>query len=62
MKRLLVVLIVVVMVLALATPAFAARGGMPAAHGVDGRTFGGVVSGAAQTNPLGLAEHVRGCR
>jgi len=62
MKKLLVVLVVVVMVLALATPAFAARGGMPGAHGVDGRTFGGVVSGVAQADPLALAEHVRACR
>ena len=62
MKRFLVGLIVVVMVMALAAPAFAARGGMPAAHGVDGRTFGGVVSGLAQTDPLGLAEHVSSCR
>ena len=63
MKRFFVGLIVVVMVMALAAPAFACRGGgMPAKHGVDGRTFGGVVSDLAQTNPLALAKHVSGCR
>jgi len=36
--------------------------GMPAAHEVDGRTFGGAVAGLTQTNPLALAEHVSGCR
>ena len=35
-------------------------GGMPAAHGVDGRTFGGAVRGLAQTNPGALASHVSG--
>lgn len=32
--------------------------GMPFKHGVDGRTFGGVVSGLAQTNPSMLVSHV----
>jgi hypothetical protein len=43
-----------------AVPAFAAEGGAPAKHGVDGRTFGGVVAGLATTNPLALAAHVSG--
>jgi hypothetical protein len=34
--------------------------GMPQAHGVDGRTFGGLVSELAQANPLALASHVSG--
>jgi hypothetical protein len=34
--------------------------GMPALHGVDGRTFGAVVSGLATTNPIALAAHVSG--
>jgi hypothetical protein len=33
-------------------------GGMPAAHGVSGKTFGEAVSGLAQTDPEALAEHV----
>ena len=37
-------------------------GGMPAAHGVDGRTFGELVSEKAQEDPLGLADHVQGLR
>ncbi len=44
----------------LAFPALAHQGGMPAAHGVDGRTFGWLVSELAKTNPLALAAHVSG--
>jgi len=43
----------------LALPVFGQ--GMPAAHGVDGRTFGGAVSGLAQTDPGALVAHVSGC-
>ena len=43
-----------------AVPALAAEGGAPAKHGVDGKTFGAVVSGLATTNPLALAAHVSG--
>ncbi len=46
---------------AVAAPAAsAAPGGAPAAHGVDGRTFGAAVSGLATTNPAALAAHVSG--
>lgn len=62
MGRKLVVVVATVAVLFLAASPVFAKGGMPAAHGVDGRTFGGVVSGLALTNPLALAEHVSGCR
>ena len=34
--------------------------GMPAAHGVDGKTFGWVVSSLAKSSPGALAEHVSG--
>jgi hypothetical protein len=34
--------------------------GMPAAHGVDGKTFGGLVSGLAQSEPGAVAAHVGG--
>jgi hypothetical protein len=41
------------------TSAFAATGGAPAAHGVDGRTFGAVVSGLVTTyGGQALAAHV----
>ena len=43
------------------TPALAIPGGTPAAHGVDGRTFGGLVSTLAQSEPGAVAEHVAGC-
>ena len=42
------------------TAAFAAQGGMPAAHGVDGKTFGGLVSDVAMADPGALADHVSG--
>ena len=62
MKKILVIMLVFFMVFGFSANILAARGGMPAAHGVDGRTFGGVVGGLAQTNPIVLAEHVRECR
>lgn len=62
MKKAIVLLILLVLlVTAFTSVAYAAPGGMPAAHGVDGRTFGGVVAGLATTNPLALADHVAGC-
>jgi hypothetical protein len=42
--------------------ALAAPGGAPGAHGVDGRTFGSVVSNAAQTDVGWLVTHVSGGR
>lgn len=38
--------------------ALAAPGGQPEAHGVDGKTFGSVVSSAAQSSPGAIADHV----
>jgi hypothetical protein len=38
--------------------ALAAGGGTPDAHGVDGKTFGAVVSSAAQSAPGAIADHV----
>lgn len=38
--------------------AFAGTGGAPAAHGVDGKTFGYLVSGLAQSAPGAVADHV----
>jgi acid phosphatase family membrane protein YuiD len=55
LSSLLVAMFVAVMV---AGTALAAPGGMPAAHGVDGQTFGAVVSGAAQSAPGAIADHV----
>jgi hypothetical protein len=63
MKKLFIAVILSVLVAsALSSVAFAAQGGMPAAHGVDGRTFGAVVSGLAQSDPGALAAHVSGGR
>jgi hypothetical protein len=42
----------------LVAPALAAQGGMPGAHGVDGRTFGSLVSELAKSEPGAVAEHV----
>jgi hypothetical protein len=33
---------------------------MPAAHGTDGKTFGGLVSDLAQSGPGAVAGHVSG--
>jgi hypothetical protein len=42
----------------LVAPALAAPGGMPEAHGVDGKTFGDLVSDKATSEPGAVAEHV----
>ena len=44
----------------MALPAVAAPGGAPAAHGADGKTFGGLVSALAQSEPGAVAAHVSG--
>jgi hypothetical protein len=60
-KRLTVFLSASLLALAvLAVPAMAAQGGAPAAHGVDGPTFGKAVSGLAMSDPAALAAHVGG--
>jgi hypothetical protein len=62
MKKRLIVL-VSAMTLALAVvagPAMAAPGGTPAAHGVDGKTFGKAVSSLAKSEPGAVAAHVSG--
>ena len=35
--------------------------GLPAAHGVDGRTFGELVSGLARSDAGALVEHILEC-
>lgn len=60
MKKLTVSLaLVLVMAVMVGNVAFAA-GGAPGAHGVDGRTFGGLVSDTARSAPGALAEHSSG--
>ena len=44
MKKLVVLLVIVVLLLALSVPAFAFAGGVPAAHDVDGRYGGAIIS------------------
>ena len=61
MKKTLVVMSIVAVVMAvMAVPVLAAPGGAPAAHGLDGKTFGAAVSGLAQSAPGAVAAHVSG--
>jgi len=61
MKRLsLVVVVALMLVVMVFGSALAAEGGNPAAHGVDGRDFGGAVSSLAQSDPGALASHASG--
>ena len=63
MKKMLVaVVLTVLLASALSSVAYAAAGGTPGAHGVDGKTFGGLVSARAQDYPGALAEHTSGGR
>jgi hypothetical protein len=62
MKRLIATLALAAVMMIPAAAAFAAPGGAPGVHGVDGQTFGGLVSGLAQGNPDALATHVSGGR
>ena len=55
MRNILAVLLVLAI---LVTPVLAAPGGMPAAHGVDGKTFGKLVSDLARSGPGAVADHV----
>jgi hypothetical protein len=63
MKKAVVILVLlVVLTLAFSSVAYAAPGGMPAAHGVEGKEFGGVITWFLGVNgPIALAEHVAGC-
>jgi hypothetical protein len=59
MKQTLLVLALAVVLLVLpASMALADEGGMPAAHGVDGKAFGKAVSAAAKSSPGAIADHV----
>jgi hypothetical protein len=60
MKKITVIVAVAAFMAIMAVPALAAPGGMPAAHGVDGKTFGAAVSGLAQSAPGAVAAHVSG--
>lgn len=40
--------------------AFAAAGGAPGAHGVEGRTWGQLVSGLAKSAPGAMGDHAAG--
>jgi hypothetical protein len=59
MKKTMLMLTLSLVLLALpASMALADAGGMPAAHGVDGKTFGKAVSAAARSAPGSIADHV----
>jgi hypothetical protein len=62
MKKLVsLIVLTVILSVAFTGVVFAAQGGMPGAHGVDGETFGGLVSDLAQEDPAALVEHITGC-
>ena len=56
------VIIVLFVLAVLVTPVIAAPGGMPAAHGVDGKTFGKMVSDLARSGPGAVARHIMSVR
>ena len=60
MKKLMVSMMLALLVSVMAVNLAFAAGGAPAAHGVDGKTFGAVVSSTAQSAPGALAEHTSG--
>jgi len=61
MTRKMIFLVLVLTLLFVAvTPVMAAPGGLPGAHGVDGKTFGGLVAGLAQADPAALVSHITG--
>ena len=61
-KAMMIAVFVIVLAVIFTIPAtlFAAPGGAPAAHGVDGKTFGGLVSDLAKMYPGAVADHVSG--
>ena len=61
MKKLTALLATMAIMMTIAASSFAIAGGMPAAHGVCGKTFGSLVSEMAHTYPGAVAEHVAGC-
>jgi hypothetical protein len=59
MKKLAVVLVLAIVLAAFPISTVSANaGGAPALHGVDGKTFGFVISNLAQSAPGALAAHV----
>jgi hypothetical protein len=60
MKKLMVSVMLALVVSVMAVNVAFAGGGVPGAHGVDGKTFGGLVSQTAQSAPGALAEHTSG--
>ena len=63
MKKGLILLIVVLLLFASVSSSFAVsppRGGLPAAHEVEGRTLGAVAAGFGTTNPGFFAGHIIG--
>jgi hypothetical protein len=58
MKKLAIVFVLALVIAAFPMSTVSAKGGAPGVHGVDGQTFGSLVSGAAQSAPGAIAEHV----
>ena len=55
MKKLMIVLVLALVVAAFPISTVSAKGGAPALHGVDGQTFGSLVSNLAQSEPGAMA-------
>jgi hypothetical protein len=56
-SKLILVLLVLVLLLLAVTPVLAAPGGMPAAHNMDGKTFGKTTAAAATSGPKAIPMH-----
>ena len=57
-KMIIATFLMIALAIASFSPVSADPGGMPGAHGVDGKTFGMVVSNLAQSSPGAVADHV----
>jgi hypothetical protein len=58
-RKLILLMLVLSLLLIPVALAMAAPGGIAGGHGVDGRTFGEMVSALAQTDPMALVEHIK---
>lgn len=57
-RKLLLVLVIIGIVVFSALQVAAAPGGIPAAHGADGKTFGGIVKSLATSYPGAVRDHI----
>lgn len=57
-RKLLLILLIIGIVVFSGIQIAAAPGGIPAAHGADGRTFGGLVKSLATSYPGAVRDHI----